>query len=78
MEEPEKESPDEGESTPLYKEDFSEYAAGPFPFEGQREDGEERLWTVDEIAKPTGETQNTHVDSIIEDILRASRDQNRE
>lgn len=38
---------------------------------------DEHLWTVNEIAKDETQ-QDAHVDAIIEDILRASVDQNRE
>ena len=43
------------------------------------EPAEEHLWTVDEIAKETGETiEDSRVDTIIDEILRASIDKNRE
>ena len=38
---------------------------------------QEHLWTVDEVAQ-TDDNREAHVDAIIEDILRASMDQNRE
>ena len=39
---------------------------------------EEHLWTVDEVAHANSTGKEAHVDAIIEDILRAATEQNRE
>ena len=70
---------DSGEGTPLMKEEDPDFEDHPFIFEalGENEPTEEHLWTVDEIAKENAE-RDSHVDAIIDDILRASVEQNRE
>ena len=49
----------------------------PMDRKTDREPTEEHLWTVDEIANEDA-ARDSHVDAIIDDILRASIEQNRE
>ena len=46
--------------------------------EPEPEPNEEPLYTVDEVAKKEETGSAAHVDAIIEDILRAATEQNRE
>lgn len=71
---------DSGEGTPLMRDVLSDYEEHPFPFDRKEESEptEERVWTVDEIAKTEDEQRDAHVDAIIDDILRASAERNRE
>lgn len=70
---------DGGEGTPLVMDGFSDFEDRPLTFESKEESesSQEHLWTVDEIAKEEAE-HDSHVDAIIDDILRASIEQNRE
>ena len=70
---------DTGEGTPLMKDGFADFEDCPFRFERKADEpSEEKLWTVDEIAKTEEEPNDAHVDAIIDDILRASAERNRE
>lgn len=79
--EPEHDEPveDSGEGTPLMRDDEPDFEARPFSFEPQaNETAEERVWTVDEIAKEEEREGESHVEAIIDEILRASREPERE
>lgn len=70
---------DSGEGTPLMTDEEFDFETHPFRFEPQNAEPEnEHLWTVGEVTADDKSNQDTHVDAIIEDILRASREQNRE
>ncbi len=68
---PETAAPDD----PLTGETLPDYESHPFTFEPQKESaGDERLWTVDQIAGDGGEQETSHVDDIIDEILAATED----
>ena len=70
---------DSGEGTPLIRDEFTDFEDRPFSLDRKtdRDPTEEHLWTVDEIANEDA-ARDSHVDAIIDDILRASIEQNRE
>lgn len=66
---------EENADAPYLNEDLPDYEANPLSFEPQKESaGDERLWTVDQIAGDGGEQETSHVDDIIDEILAATED----
>jgi len=65
------------DDAPYLNEELPDYESKPLSFEPQKENGtgEERLWTVDQIASDDEDQGGTHVDDIIDEILAATEDE---